>query len=410
MLNARPTLRFRDLTSWRRSATFRLPTPEERFYPTYDARGAIFQVCMALPDRLTKPVLIPAFHCPSVVDPVLAAGCHVVFYRIRPDLTIDYEDLASKMRRGAAAVIVINYFGFPADIQPILQLTRQHGGLLIEDWAHSFMDALSDSLNGGEGDVAVYSFYKHVPTYAGGGIEIFSPHFSFQPSMSRIGFAQSLVIVKRLMEQMANNADEGLVKSLFQYLERQRVALKRPLGAATFAEEAAIPYQFDKKRAIARMPKLSLLILQLQNRTSIIRRRRQNYQLWGETMREHDGLRKVYPVLPDRVCPWAYPVLLTDRSKYDYQLREKGVPLFTFGETLHASVGNCDASTLNDAVYLSNHLLMLAVHQGLTQEQVREAATITNTFCQNRISLMSTGVADLSTIPSRNIASRQGLP
>ena len=50
----------------------------------------------------------------------------------------------------------------------------------------------------------------------------------------------------------------------------------------------------------------------------------------------------------------------------DWQLKSRGVPLFTFGETLHPALTINSAASkaaVNDASYLSSNLLCYSIHQ-----------------------------------------------
>jgi hypothetical protein len=69
-VNAHPTLRWRDID---------LPRPEwaalsngrVRFHYTYNARAALYQLLLSMPRSGRDVVLLPAFHCTTVVEPAL---------------------------------------------------------------------------------------------------------------------------------------------------------------------------------------------------------------------------------------------------------------------------------------------------------------------------------------------------
>ena len=379
MLNPHPSLRLRDLAFRGGSRQIARLRQGESLTFTYKARAAIFQLCRALPNDGEAPVLVPAFHCPTVVEPILRAGCRVAFYRIRKDLSIDHEDLARKVQGGVRAVLVIHYCGFPVDLSPILAMRGDRKWFLIEDWSHSFLDARSNSLTGGDGDCAVYSFYKQVPTFVGGGLRITRPGFAVPTPTGRPGIRSSLVILKRLVEQAVENSDATYAKKLFQALERKRVETfrKPPVDAIP---ETGNNYEFDENLANSGMPALSKAVFDLSDWPLIIRRRRELYRIWAESLGTYPGLDKVFEALPESVCPWAFPVLMSERSRYDYQLRARGVPLFTFGETLHPLLAQSDPAARDDAEFLSRNLLMLSVDQRLSDEVVADCCRIVNEF------------------------------
>jgi dTDP-4-amino-4,6-dideoxygalactose transaminase len=380
MLAQHPTLRFTDLVTSPRTGLPLLTSHRKRLYDTYDARVAIFQVCQSLTDRLKKPVLIPGFHCPSVIDPVLAAGCHVKLYRVNTDLEIDLDHLESLMKKGVSAIIVIHFFGIQSDLRTIVALTERYGGVLIEDWAHAFMNAATKSLPGDRGDIAIYSFYKHVPTCAGGAIRIINPEIIFSPSMGGIGVLRTLRIIKTLADQIALNAPDGLVRSAYFGLDKARRALRAYRRKHSFDANSTSLYDFDPALAKARMPWISRWIYGHIERDTMIDRRRRAFEVWNSALRENESLKKVIRRLPQDACPWAYPVLVANRSRYDVQLRSLGVPLFTFGETLHSCIAQSDPLTRSQAEFLANNLLLFSTHQCLTVDQVEAAAISVNKF------------------------------
>jgi dTDP-4-amino-4,6-dideoxygalactose transaminase len=136
----------------------------------FNARAALFHVFQALRRGGRQRVLLPAFHCVSVVEPALRAGMDVSFYRIDRHLDIDVDELMAASTGDVAAVVFINYFGMPARFEPMLDELHARGIAAIEDCSHSFMQANPPALAGGRADLSVYSFWKLVPSGVGGGL------------------------------------------------------------------------------------------------------------------------------------------------------------------------------------------------------------------------------------------------
>jgi perosamine synthetase len=378
---AHPTLRFADVLR-KPSAAGRAVLETPGLHLTYNGRAALYQLFRALREMRDGVVLVPAFHCPTVVDPALRAGFDVAFYRIREDLTVDVDDLAARATGRVAAVVAIHYVGFAADLVPLLALGRQRGFLLIEDWAHSFLRAAPAGPAGDSGDAIVYSFYKLVPTYAGGAFWIRSAAIPWRGSPRPLPPGRSIVIAKRLAEQAVGNSGSATLRGLFARLESARVALRRRQTARAVAGDPPAehdPYEFDSDLAGSEMPWLSRVILRACDPEAIVAARRRNYTAWNEGLVETPRIRKLRTVLPPDVCPWAYPVLLEDRSAHDHILRAQGVPLFTFGERLHPLFHERTAGAFPEAETLSRNLLLLGVHQNLKSDAIRQACETVNT-------------------------------
>jgi len=64
-------------------------------------------------------------------------------------------------------------------------------------------------------------------------------------------------------------------------------------------------------------------------------------------------------------------------------LQKLGVPLFTFGETLHPAlteVARKEVRMVDEAQFLSSRLLCLSLHQGLTTADLARQCDIINEF------------------------------
>ena len=393
MLTPHPTLRRTDLFP-QRGNDLNILGDRSSLHLTYNARGALYQLLRALPEKQSS-VLLPGFHCTALVEPVAHSRFRTIFYRIKPDLSIDFDDLQSKVTRDAV-VVVIHFFGFPTDLSPLLEMRKQTGFYLLEDCAHSFLTVEGGRHIGHGGDFSIYSFYKTVPSLFGGGLRTndtpYGKQVRFVPSQSSVSLKESMVISKRLAEQLVENSKDGFFKRGLQRLENYRVSRKH---TATVANESSSPgfvddpYLFREDLALAKMPAASKRILKSCDWRGIIEARRRNYELLSATLQETALLQKLFPILPEGICPWAYPVLLQDRVRYEQQLRARGVPLFTFGEVLHPLLANADAPTQEAAEYLSHHLLMLPVHQNLSVEDVLRYATEINLFLTDIVNCSS---------------------
>jgi perosamine synthetase len=353
---------------------------------TYNGRGALLRACKEIAHRGKRNILLPAYHCPSGITPAIEAGLTPVFYRIRRDLSIDFDDLRAKVDGHTAAILVIHYFGIAADFRP-LQALRERGIALIEDWSHSFLHGTAPTLSGGDSDYRVYSFWKLVPSAVGGGLwrrrsacayPCLALPLPFSPLRERV------IRVKRLIEEALNHSNHTLAKAVFMRLESMRLALRHS-GAEQGgdADASLLPgesyYPFDLTLANCRMPGLSRRMLEASDFPSLIQKRHANFNQYGKSLNPSDRMKLLYPALPAGACPWAFPVLLAGRGEIDQHWRADGVALYTFGIHLHSALfQNTDATTMADALYLSEHLLCLSIHQGINSAQIEAASNIIN--------------------------------
>src|SRR5262249_29971984 len=68
----------------------------------------------------------------------LALGAAVHFADIQPDtLCLDPADLEHRIGPRTKAIVVVHYCGYPAEMDPILELARRYGIRVIEDVSHA---------------------------------------------------------------------------------------------------------------------------------------------------------------------------------------------------------------------------------------------------------------------------------
>lgn len=356
---------------------------------TYKARGAIYKILNSLDKTCVgDTVLAPAFHCPTVVQPILMAGFKVKYFGINKDLSINESSILRQLNDQVAAVITINYFGFPQDFTAIKSHCAHNNCIVIEDCSHSFIYTAPMELTGESGDYAVYSFWKLLPSLAGGGIRINSPdHIKLKPSYIPISTKSKLKMLKLFVEQSVENMPDCLFKRTLVYTESLRVGLK---SNSTWPQDNEAKEECgDKKQGdnfypkieelfSDEMPALSMRIINKSNFTKIIESRRRNYTLLQKALEGCNKLHLAYIELPARVCPWGFPIIVPNRHQYDYILRRQGVSFFTFGEMLHGSLNDstCNAAGLAAAEYLSKSMLCISIHQDIDEATLLNNAQI----------------------------------
>ncbi len=122
-----------------------------------------------------KEVLTQGYSCLVVPNAIRAAGGTSVFVDIKAgSVNMSADDLKRKVSREAAALIIQNTFGFPADYDRLLEIARTENLLVIENLAHALGARLRGQLLGTFGDVALLSFgrSKVISSMVGGAVVI----------------------------------------------------------------------------------------------------------------------------------------------------------------------------------------------------------------------------------------------
>lgn len=111
-------------------------------------------------------VLLPALCCESMIIPFELNGVSVDFYRLRPDLSADTEDVLAKLG-GADMLVYMRYLGIPAFTDDFLHMLREEypGLILAEDRTQ---DIIVPREGGFEPDATIASLRKWAALPEGG--------------------------------------------------------------------------------------------------------------------------------------------------------------------------------------------------------------------------------------------------
>ena len=101
------------------------------------------------------------FHC----------GAIPVYADINPKtFSIDPEDIEKKITSKTKAISLVNIYGLPCDMDPIMELAKKYNLFVLEDNAECFMSTYKGRLTGTIGHMGSYSFEnsKHISCGEGG--------------------------------------------------------------------------------------------------------------------------------------------------------------------------------------------------------------------------------------------------
>ncbi len=122
-------------------------------------RSSLYAILEALELPSGSKVLMQAFTCNAVVNPILWAGLEPVYVDCADDFNIDVVDLKAKIQ-GAKVLIVQHTFGLPANLEEIIKITKENSVIVIEDCAHALGAEFNGKRVGTFGDAAFFSFSR----------------------------------------------------------------------------------------------------------------------------------------------------------------------------------------------------------------------------------------------------------
>ena len=116
-------------------------------------------------------VIIPDLTIISCALAVIYTGAVPVVVDVEPSTgTIDPKKIEEKITKQTRAIMVVHLYGHPANLDPIIDLSRKYRLFLVEDAAEAHGAEYKGKKVGGIGDVGAFSFYgnKIVTTGEGG--------------------------------------------------------------------------------------------------------------------------------------------------------------------------------------------------------------------------------------------------
>src|SRR3989344_1673659 len=133
----------------------------ERALAFNSGRSAFLAILESLGLEKGSEVLLQAFTCNAVPNPVMWAGLQPVYVDCNEsDFNIDVEDLERKITSKSRVVVVQHTFGLPADMSKVMEICQKHNLILIEDCAHALGAKYKGKEVGTFGKAAFFSFSR----------------------------------------------------------------------------------------------------------------------------------------------------------------------------------------------------------------------------------------------------------
>ncbi|MDT8997936.1 DegT/DnrJ/EryC1/StrS family aminotransferase [Paucibacter sp. APW11] len=308
----------------------RWPRPEKelRFYPRarYAMAAALHQFGVAPGDA----VLLPSYHCLSLLAPVLHLGARPVFYALDAELRPRMDSVKHVLGRqaGVRTVVASHFFGRDAELAALRALCDEHGLPLLEDCAHLHAAGVEwlampgrESI-GRLGDLVVASPSKFVPAldggllWAGRGVERVLPAALPSPS-----WGQEL---RGFLSLMRPPARQALTQ---RFLQRKHVASQQGEGSHLTAVDASSAGWAPAAEGRSGL-RLSSHCLRRADHEALGQRRREHAARWidalSRLLRVRPWVENVKALGP---APYMLPVLVDEPASAFAALKAIGFPL-----------------------------------------------------------------------------------
>lgn len=338
------------------------------------ARFAIALALQELGVGAGDEVLVPAFHCVSMIEPVAWSGATPRLYPLDGNLRVGLDELTRTDLSRVKAMLVTHYFGFPQPMRAISAFCTERGIGLIEDCAHAMFGMADGKPIGSWGDFAAVSMMKFLPVYDGGGLAsqqhpldrvvLRAPSFRVQAKSVLNTVERSLRYQRFPLLSAPMRILLGTKDRLWSTYKRVRNAntprsweLNDP--AASDGSSGFDPAWLDRSISFPSRALLSWL-----PRDRVIARRRANYLKLADGLRGTRGARLMFPELPVEVVPYVVP-LYVDRPQSVFDAAKRaGIPIFRWEEFWGDDIPPYAAG-----------LFQIPCHQELTSDEVEWMVT-----------------------------------
>jgi dTDP-4-amino-4,6-dideoxygalactose transaminase len=137
--------------------------------------SALHLALLAAGIGLGYEVITVPFTFVATVAAICYTGARPVFVDIEPrSYTMDVNQLEGAITERTKAILPVHLYGQPADMDPILEIARRYGLVVIEDAAQAHGAEYKGRRVGSIGDLGCFSFYpsKNLGAYGEGGMVV----------------------------------------------------------------------------------------------------------------------------------------------------------------------------------------------------------------------------------------------
>jgi perosamine synthetase len=137
---------------------------------TYSGRTALYVLLKAYGLKKSDEIIMPAYMCETVSRMLLDMGFKLDFVDVDPSTyNIDIDDLNKRIRRNTKAILAVHMFGYPCDMQAIMDIAQEKGSIVIEDAAQAMGAEYRNKKVGSIAEAGFFSFGRGKPITAMGG-------------------------------------------------------------------------------------------------------------------------------------------------------------------------------------------------------------------------------------------------
>jgi dTDP-4-amino-4,6-dideoxygalactose transaminase len=333
-----------------------LKTNNKHFLSTSSCTEAIFLASDLFNFSSKDEIIVPSISFPSVGSSIMSKGAKIVFCDVdKYSLNVRAKDIKSKITINTKAVFLTHFGGVPCDMDPIVELCKEHNIFIIEDSACAVKSFYKGKACGTIGDMGMWSFdaMKTLSTADGG-----------------------MMYIKDL--KLRIEAEEKLYLGLPQ---------KQKSGIDSSTESGNTWWEFEMnhpgRRAIMNNVTAAMGCAQLKKLDSFISRRKEIYDVYHDKLSKLDWLT-VPPIEKfDNVSSYYFFWIQTKKRNElaKYLLDNNVYTTFRYWplHKINMFKDYVDGDYPNSE-YVSKVTLNLPLHQSLSNEDVNKIIKLITEF------------------------------
>ena len=298
---------------------------------------------------LKKVALIPAFTCHTVIEPFIELGFEVHTLPMSLNLETSTSDFTRALTESGATVLLVHrFYGFDT-LPGFNQVIQKQGVIVIEDCTQCLYSTFEKS----EADYYVGSIRKWCGVPDGGFAVCREGQFNDKPKCSDMA-----------LENAKREACEMKYAYMFNGVDC------KPASKQRYREAEHI---LDTQSSFHAIGKLSALIQTNLDRNRLRNKRRENYSILANGLRNHSDIRLVFKELPEDVIPLYLPVFVRNRDIVQSLLADNAV----YAPVVWPKAECCPVVDDN-AEELYSHLLCLPIDQRYELDDMQRIVNVIN--------------------------------
>lgn len=294
-------------------------------------------------------VIVPSLTFVATVNAVRYVGAEPVFADIRgpEDLSIDPDDLESRITPRTKAIIPMHFGGFGCDMERLMAIARRHRLFVVEDAAHAPCSEYAGQMLGTFGDMGVFSFFSNKNMTCGEGGMLVT---------SNDEYAQRTRLLR----------SHGMTT----------VSYDRARGHATKYDVVGLGYNYrmDDIRG-------SLALAQFGKLRPGIQKRLASRRAYLEALRNVSAIHIPYRDYTFAASQYIFPIVLKQggpafRDAVRSRLAEAGIETSVHYPAVHRfSYYASRAGALPRTEFVTDHEITLPLYEGLSEDQIATVAS-----------------------------------